>query len=122
MDSIMNLLKDSRFWAIVFGGIGLFVSAFVPELQERYDIIVPGLIALVLAVFGGVPVLEALSEFLKREEVNIQFDRAIGEWRLTAKTTETPVDDILVNLIDMIEDVIGDPDDSAEDEVEAPAA
>lgn len=122
MDAIMNLLKDNRFWGVVVGIGGVFVANLVPEFSGRYEAIQGGIIILAVAIFGGMPLLEALGDFLKRDEVNVEFDRTIGELRIRARGTDTPVDDILVNIADVIEDIIGDPDDSAEDEVEAPAA
>lgn len=117
MDAIMNLLKSNQFWAVVVGVGGVLITNLVPEFAGRYEAIQGAIILLAVAIFGGMPLMEAIGDFLKRDEVNVEFDRAIGELRIRARGTDTPVDDILVNIADVIEDIIGNPDDSAEDDV-----
>ena len=46
-------MTDARFWTAVFDVVVIVITSFRPELQDKLDTIVPLLVIITVAVFGG---------------------------------------------------------------------
>jgi len=53
------LYKSRRFWLSVAGGSGMIISAFIPELEEHINIIVPGIVGIIGVLVGGLSIEDA---------------------------------------------------------------
>jgi hypothetical protein len=51
--NIPEFFKDARFWTAIFDVVAIIVVTYRPELQDKLDQIVPLLVIITVAVFGG---------------------------------------------------------------------
>lgn len=102
---------------LIVGLAALLLAAYVPELSEDFDILAPAIVALFVAVFAGVPLVDAIGEFVHARATRDVVYKRLDELREQAKLTPTQIDDIVSAMLDAVAGTVYDED---EPETEAP--
>jgi len=112
---MLDILRNAQFWTLAIGIVSLIVSALVPELSEDMEFLQPGIVAIILIVVAGGSLDSVWDALRTRPEFNIVADTRIGQLKITARQEGNDVKLLIAEVLDVIEDFVINPDDSAEE-------
>lgn len=56
-----SLFRSKRFWSAVVGLIAMIAVAFIPELEQHMEQLVPAIVAIIGALIGGYAVEDVMN-------------------------------------------------------------